>query len=115
MTSVAKILTICTPRSKNGDTPEKDPTPSSSPLPLHIDTPTEPSMDQVTRDELPAFPVETAPSHDETERSRDVITPQSRDVITPQSHDVITPRDARHEYDKYEPDCELSAGSSPVD
>ena len=72
-------------------------------------------MDQVTRDELPAFPVETAPLHDETERSRDVITPQSRDVITPQSHDVITPRDARHEYDKYEPDCELGAGSSPVD
>ncbi|XP_063685341.1 membrane-associated guanylate kinase, WW and PDZ domain-containing protein 1-like isoform X2 [Bolinopsis microptera] len=102
-------------RSKNGDTPEKDPTPSSSPIPLHIDTPTEPSMDQVTRDELPASPVETAPSHDETEQSRDVITPQSHDVITPQSRDVITPRDARHEYDKYEPDCELSAGSSPVD
>ncbi|KAL5267351.1 hypothetical protein ACHWQZ_G004409 [Mnemiopsis leidyi] len=86
-------------RSKNGDTPEKDPTPGSSPAPPHNDPTPEPSMDKVTRDETSDPPQDFAPSRDVTDSSRD----------------VITPRDARHEYDKYEPDGQLPAGTSPAD
>ena len=93
-------------RSKNGDTPEKDPTPGSSPAPPHNDPTPEPSMDQVTRDETTDSPQDPSLSRDVTDSSRDVLTT---------SRDVITPRDARHEYDKYEPDVQLPAGTSPAD
>ena len=100
-----KMLTNPTFRSKNGDTPEKDPTPGSSPAP-HTDPTPEPSMDQVTRDETTDSPQDPTLSRDVADSSRDVITT---------SRDVITPRDARHEYDKYEPDVQLPAGTSPAD
>ena len=93
------MLTIPTLRSKNGDTPEKDHTPGSSPAPPHNDATPEPSMDKVTRDETSDPPQDSVLSRDVTDSSRD----------------VITPRDARHEYDKYEPDGQLPAGTSPAD
>jgi len=86
-------------RSKSGDTPEKDLTPGSSPAPPPNDSTSDPNLDQVTRDQ-PSDSSETAlPSRDASDPARD----------------VVTPRDVRHEYDKYEPESELGAGSSPAD